>query len=147
MTRKGLKQLLDVCFTAKRVTETLPELPKGMKPRQIHVLEAVYEIRQRQEICRVSDVSSRLNITAPSVTKLICELENFGMLVKKADSRDKRIALLYLTPEGEKCVKKYVFDFHRDWVASLQEITDEQVQETVNVIEKLQQTMPGRRNG
>ena len=54
---------------------------------------------------------------------------------------------MYLTPEGEKCVKKYVFDFHRDWVASLQEITDEQVQETVNVIEKLQQTMPGRRNG
>ena len=147
MTREGLKQLLDVCFTAKRVIETQPELPKGMKPRQIHVLETVYEIRQRQGICRVSDVSSYLDITMPSVTKLIQGLEGLGMLEKQADEEDRRVALLCLTERGEECVKRYVFDFHRDWVEAMQDVTEEQVQNAVVVMENLRASMPGRKEG
>ena len=68
MTTTALKQLLDSCFTAKRVIETLPELPPGMKPRHIHVLEAVHALQEQNGACRVSDVSARLNVTLPSVT-------------------------------------------------------------------------------
>ena len=73
MNRESLKHLLDACFTAKRIVETLPELPSGMKPRHIHVLDAVWEIQNEQGICRVSDVNTRLGITMPSVTKLVQE--------------------------------------------------------------------------
>ncbi len=38
MDTMHLKKLLDACFTAKHVIETMPELPTGMKPRHIHVL-------------------------------------------------------------------------------------------------------------
>ena len=48
MDTEHLKKLLDTCFLAKKVIETLPELPKGMKPRHIHVLEAIYEITCKQ---------------------------------------------------------------------------------------------------
>lgn len=41
MTSKDLELLLDACFIAKKITETLPALPKGIKPRHIHVLTAV----------------------------------------------------------------------------------------------------------
>lgn len=87
MTTIALKQLLDSCFTAKRVIETLPELPPGMKPRHIHVLEAVHALQEQNGACRVSDVSARLNVTLPSVTKLVQELENRNLLEKRADSR------------------------------------------------------------
>ena len=80
MTTTALKQLLDSCFTAKRVIETLPELPPGMKPRHIHVLEAVHALQEQNGACRVSDVSARLNVTLPSVTKLVQELENRNLL-------------------------------------------------------------------
>ena len=100
MTTTALKQLLDSCFTAKRVIETLPELPPGMKPRHIHVLEAVHALQEENGSCRVSDVSARLNVTLPSVTKLVQELENRNLLEKRADSQDGRVILLRLTPDG-----------------------------------------------
>ena len=33
-----VRDLIDVCWMAKRITEALPELPKNMKPRHVHVI-------------------------------------------------------------------------------------------------------------
>lgn len=147
MDTKNLKKLLDVCYVAKRVVETLPELPKGMKPRHIHVLDAVYETQSSQGMCRVSDVSTRLNITTPSVTKLIQELEQKKLIEKYMDAGDKRVVLLRLTKEGMSCVKRYVVDFHQEWAKELGDVADSQVDETVYLIEHLLDTMPGRKEG
>lgn len=46
MTQEKLKQFLDACYDAKRLVEHLPDLPDGMKPRQVHVLDAVNEIQK-----------------------------------------------------------------------------------------------------
>ena len=143
MNRKSLKHLIDACFTAKRIVETLPELPTGMKPRHIHVLDAVWEIQNEQGVCRVSDVNSRLGITMPSVTKLVQELEQLKLLQKQPDPADKRATLLTLTEEGIACVKRQVLDFHTVWADALADVSDEQAQEATNVIEKLLLTMPG----
>ena len=35
-----VRDLIDVCWMAKRITEALPELPKNMKPRHVHVIDA-----------------------------------------------------------------------------------------------------------
>ena len=41
MDRYKVKYLLDACFTAKRITETMLELPKGLKSRHIHVIDYI----------------------------------------------------------------------------------------------------------
>lgn len=143
MKPKTLKKLLDTCFTAKRIIETLPKLPNGMKPRHIHVLDAIEEICNQHGMCRVSDVNTKLNITMPSVTKLINELENYGLVEKIADSTDKRVTLLSLTDAGHACVQRHVHEFHSDWATALYDISDEQAEEAINIIEKLRYTMPG----
>ena len=89
MTQEKLKQFLDACFDAKRLIEKLPDLPDGMKPRQVHVLDAVNEIQKKQGFCRVSDISSYMNTTLPSITKLVQELEERNLLVKQADEKDQ----------------------------------------------------------
>ena len=142
MTITALKQLLDSCFTAKRVIETLPALPPGMKPRHIHVLDAVYALQERNGSCRVSDVSARLNVTLPSVTKLVQELENRKLLEKRADSQDGRVILLHLTPDGQACFHRYVQDMHERWSAALSDISDEQAEEAVHILNRLLATMP-----
>lgn len=147
MKAEALKRLLDVCYVAKRVVETLPELPKGMKPRHIHVLDAVYEVQHTRGMCRVSDVSARLNITTPSVTKLIQELELKQLLEKYTDESDKRVVLLRLTDDGRSCVQRYVTDLHREWAEAMGEFTDHQVNETIHMIERIFETMPGRKEG
>lgn len=147
MDTKSLKKLLDVCYVAKRVVETLPELPKGMKPRHVHVLEAIHEMQQEQGRCRVSDVSASLNITTPSVTKLIQELESLEMLQKQSDEEDKRIVLLSLTKKGRECVKRYVIDLHSEWAGAMGDIGDRQIEDTIYLIRRLSDTMPGREKG
>ena len=145
MDTRHLKLLLDTCFLAKRITETLPQLPEHMKPRHIHVLDVVYEFQKNsgQEIgCRVSDVSSRLGITTPSVTKLVGELQQLGMLEKYADASDGRVTRLRLTGAGMDCVDRHVLSFHGRWTDKLHDITNEQVEGVVHVIRRLRETMP-----
>lgn len=144
MDRDNLKSLLDACFTAKHVIETLPELPKGMKPRHIHVLERVGIVCKEHGVCRVSDVSEGLNITMPSITKLVQELDAMYQLEKYPDPADKRVALLRLTKEGELCVQKYVIDFQSKWAGNLSSIPNDEVQKAIRLIELLEQTMPDR---
>lgn len=143
MNADSLKQLLDACFVAKRIVETLPELPRGMKPRHIHVLDTIYGVCETRSQCRVGDVSLALNITMPSITKLIGELEALEMLEKYGDREDKRVTLLRLTSKGEACVKKHVQDFQKQWAECLEGISDEKVQEAVEIIWRLRDTMPG----
>ena len=120
MTQEKLKQFLDACFDAKRLIEKLPDLPDGMKPRQVHVLDAVNEIQKKQGFCRVSDISSYMNTTLPSITKLVQELEERNLLVKQADEKDKRVINL-----------------------TLPDLDDAVVDEFVHAITRMQETMPG----
>ena len=43
MRTEVLKQLLDACHLAKKSIETMPKLPKGMKPRHVHVMDVIGE--------------------------------------------------------------------------------------------------------
>lgn len=142
MTEKKLKQLLDACFVAKRITETMTDLPGGMKPRHIHVIDAVYCLGKGGNDVRVGDVSSHLNITTPSVTKLINELVIMGVVQKSCDDDDKRYTFLRLTEKGVDCEKQYVTDYHAVWAAQMTEVTDEDASAAIDVIEKLRRAMP-----
>lgn len=144
MDTNHLKMLIDACFSAKRLVETLPALPAGMKPRHIHVMDAIYELQAEGLPCRVSDVSSRLHTTMPSITLLIQELEALSMLEKYKNDADKRVIYLRLTSQGIACVKRHVLDFHREWADRLKDITNEDANKAVAVFEHLNRTMPGK---
>ena len=143
MDSKDLELLLDSCFVAKKITEVLPALPAGMRPRHIHVLHAVYELQKSAEGCRVSDVGKRLGITMPSVTKLVQELHDKKLLTKCCESSDKRITLLSLTDAGADYVERYVIEFHREWSAAMGDISSAQAVQVTQILARLRDTMPG----
>ena len=145
MNSKMIKRLLDACFVAKRITETMEELPKGMKPRHFHVIDAIYEQKILFGKARVSDVSKRLNVTTPSVTKLINDLEAMGVVEKYVTEDDKRVTLLRLTEKGDAYERHYVTEYHTEWARQLTDVTDTQAQNAIIVIQKLQRAMPTRR--
>lgn len=41
-----VRSLIDACWKAKTITELIPALPKGMKPRYVHVIDAVWHINE-----------------------------------------------------------------------------------------------------
>ena len=135
-------RLLDGCFIAKRITEALPPLPKGMKPRHNYVLHIVHLLEDRPCGCRVSDVSHRLGTTMPSVTRLVSELAEKGLLTKTSDARDGRAILLRLTARGEAYVKAYVLDFHSAWAKRLTGVTNAQIEQVIDILTRFSEAMP-----
>ena len=58
-----IKEFLDACHKAKRIAEMMPELPEGMTPRHVHVIDAIYQLERTGEMVKVSDVSEYLEVT------------------------------------------------------------------------------------
>lgn len=118
MNTESIKKFLDACQEAKKVTELMPELPKGIKPRHIHVIDTLYILSQKKEYVKVSDISEALKVTKPSITKLINELENEKVLNKNSKDSDNRITTLTLTSLGKKYYETYVDKYHK-WLSEL----------------------------
>lgn len=142
MNSDQIKTLLDCCFVAKHITEEMKELPKGFKPRHMHVLAAVAKLSASKHDVRVSDVSRALNITTPSVTKLINDLCEKAVMEKYTHDKDKREALVRLTALGEEYEYKYVEQYHTEWADNLGNISDEEIETAVRVIHQLADAMP-----
>lgn len=137
-----IKVLLDSCFVAKNITEKMKQLPKGFKPRHIHVIDAIFRLRAKMDEVRISDVSHQLNVTTPSVTKLINELEKKGVVEKYAHLEDKRVTLIRLTALGQEYEQKYVGQYHARWAENLKDVSDEDIKIVVRTINQLAKAMP-----
>lgn len=142
-----IERLLDLCFLAKKVTETLPALPKGVKQRHNFVLFEVYKIHQAGEVCHVVDIARRLNTTLPSITKLVGELEKMGFVEKTADPQDKRAVQISLTSRGLRFVNGYMLGFHEAWAKELEGVSEEDIRTAERTIQRFKMSMPDYRPG
>ena len=133
-----VRRLLDACWKAKTVTELMPALPKGLKPRYIHIIDAVWHLNEPsgQDVgaARVGDVSAFLGVTTPSITKLVGEMAQLGLLVKHADASDRRAVTLILTARGRELRRVYVEEYHARLSHVLGGLTLEQCETTVRTL-------------
>ena len=134
-----VRDLIDVCWMAKRITEALPELPKNMKPRHVHVIDAIWNLNHRAgspaPAARVSGISAFLGVTAPSITKLVNELVVKGLVVKHASEAAEEIRELY------------VHQFHEHLRGVLSGISPQDVATTVATLQAMHRLMDTDRGG
>lgn len=133
-----VRRLLDACWKAKAVTELMPALPSGIKPRYIHVIDAIWHLNQPNGqstgTARVSDVSAFLGVTTPSITKLVGDMADLGLLVKHADQADRRTVTLTLTARGLDLRRIYVEEYHTHLGRVLAGLTVDQCDVTVRTL-------------
>ena len=67
---------------------------------------------------RVSELSSKLQITSAAVTQVINSLEDKGFVERLADPKDRRVVLIELTTQGEDLVKLAYKD-HVEYLSGL----------------------------
>lgn len=140
-----IKKFLDACQKAKRITEMMPELPKGMTPRHVHVIDAIYQLEQMGETVKVSDVSEYLNVTRPSITKMIRELEELGAVAKTADTADRRVVWLKLTKLGHSYYDTYIQRYFT-WIGrQLEGMEPEELLMAAGAIERVYGILTARR--
>jgi DNA-binding MarR family transcriptional regulator len=133
--------ILETLWLAKRAIECMPELPKEMKPSHIRVLDVIYKKYNQTGSVRVTDVSTAMQITKPSITKLINELVEIGTVKKTIADDDKRIVLVELSLFGKECVQKYVLDYHAKLAEYFSEIDQEKYLSMIETIEFIYQSM------
>jgi len=60
--------------------------------------------------CGVQTMAEGLNLSVPTVSIGVRQLEKVGLMTRQPDSQDKRAVHLFLTPKGQKLVQQtYLF--------------------------------------
>ncbi len=66
----------------------------------------VMEYIRQHPGCMQADIAKSLKVTASAVTLSTQRLENAGLILKKTDRKNLRRNQIYITPEGEKMIKR-----------------------------------------
>lgn len=145
MTAELIKRLMDACYEGKRARDLLPPLPAGVLPSYIQYLDAIQRLEQEGVRVRVSDISDKLNLPRPGVTRTVKEMETKGYLKKLASAEDGRVTYLSLTEEGKDLSEKYDAQYFRSLLPYLEGISDADAETTIRTIETLYRVMCERR--
>lgn len=145
MTAELIKRLMDACYEGKRARDLLPPLPAGVLPSYIQYLDAIQRLEQEGVRVKVSDISGKLNLPRPGVTRTVKEMETKGYLKKLASSEDGRVTYLSLTEEGKNLSEKYDAQYFRSLLPYLEDISDADAETTIRTIETLYRVMCERR--
>ncbi len=145
MTAELIKRLMDACYEGKRARDLLPPLPAGVLPSYIQYLDAIQRLEQEGIRVKVSDISGKLNLPRPGVTRTVKEMETKGYLKKLASSEDGRVTYLSLTEEGKALSEKYDAQYFRSLLPYLEDISDADAETTIRTIETLYRVMCERR--
>lgn len=144
MTSDKIKRVMDACYMAKRVRDMLPALPGGVTSSHIHYLDKIQQLQSMKDKVRVSDISDMLGLPRPSVTKTIKDMENLGFVKKLTTKEDGRVVYIQITDAGKALIDKYVDEYFTSLSKELTDITDEEANVMIEVVEKFYAVMSER---
>jgi len=80
---------------------------QGYKPSQIKLLYCLKRASANDGPgLMVSEISRLLHVTSPTVTQLLKELEDNGLIERKSDLRDRRVVRIHLSDRGQEVIAK-----------------------------------------
>lgn len=112
---------LDLTEAIKKLRSvSINPIIKNINSSEYYSLKILYSLLKEpsdKKVC-VSDIRNRLNISAPSVTKILNGLEIKGLIERKNDEENHRNIDVYITEEGIKVKEKadYALD---DFIANV----------------------------
>ncbi len=141
MTADKIKRMLDACYLAKRIRELLPTLPEGVKPTYIQYMDIIHTLQKSNEQVKISDISDKLRLPRPGITRTVKEMEKKGYLYKYASKEDGRITYIAITQKGEELYDKYDKNYYSRLVKYLDNISEEEADCMIETIEKFYEVM------
>lgn len=144
MTRDKVKKVMDACYLAKRARDLLPTLPNGVTSSHVHYLDTIRKLELKTDSVRVSDISDKLGLPKPGVTKTVKEMEKLGLVEKHADKTDGRVVFLKVTAAGNALLDEYVDELFGELSRELGDVSDEDAETMIETVEKLYRVMRKR---
>ncbi|TDQ37727.1 MarR family winged helix-turn-helix transcriptional regulator [Aureibacillus halotolerans] len=98
------------------------EIQEQYEDHTANEFRILHLLKMHPEGMKVSDVSTKLEVTSPFVTQLINSMEKQGVIDRRRSSDDRRVVMLMLTDKGEQAARKietYMHHFFDGLVAYL----------------------------
>ncbi|MEB0261393.1 MULTISPECIES: helix-turn-helix domain-containing protein [unclassified Mucilaginibacter] len=111
-----LRALLDEMVTHLHKQLEIAGFPE-IKPSHGYIFQHISD-----DGSRITELAAHAKITKQSMSALVYQLEDWGYVKRRADTRDKRGVLFYLTGAGtiiQQTTHKVNFDFERRWESKL----------------------------
>ncbi|WP_077390897.1 MarR family winged helix-turn-helix transcriptional regulator [Mobilibacterium timonense] len=141
MNADNTKLLLDSFRDAELALTAMPELPKGVTPLYIHVLDAIAQLEEQGRNARVSDVAELLGTSLPGATRALNSMEALGLVKKEKATKDRRLVILRLCDRGREIHEQYVVRYMDALSSLLGDISDEDAECTAATIRKVAELM------
>ena len=135
------REMFDALYLAKRIWELQPELPSGLSSGSIHILDCIDQLKTKNIVVYVSDISNFLELPRPGITKVIRQLAQMGYVKKIADAKDHRMVQVELTPNGQAVVQKYVTDYFQTIEKKLSNVSETSIHQMAQTIEQIYQVL------
>jgi len=94
-----------------------------------------------QSPVRLSQLSKKLHISAPTVTGIIDRLEKSGFVRRVPDGKDRRAINVGLTSKGQKISKKLKSTLKMKWKNLLSKLPKRDQENYVGILRKIQRKM------
>lgn len=128
------KEMIDAFHEAKRVWDRLPALPEGIVSSHIITLDAVISLeKEGKDVC-VSDISERMGLPRPGVTRTLNQMEKLGLIDKYDDPTDRRVIRIRPTERSMALYRKYVEEYMTGLSAKLNGLQEEKIRAMIDTI-------------
>ena len=90
---------------------------------------------------RLSELSHKLNISAPTVTGIVDRLEKLDYVERIPDRTDRRVIHVDLTPKGRALAKKFKSTITSKWKELLARLPEQEQEQYAAILRKIQRNM------
>ena len=88
-------------------------------------------------VCRASQLSKEIKISAPTVTGFVDRLMREGYLVRIPDTNDRRAINIKLTPKGEHLVNEFLSHIKKQWKSILLHLTPQEREDYLKFLKRI----------
>jgi DNA-binding MarR family transcriptional regulator len=92
----------------------------------------------------ISELAARLELAPTTVSLLVAELTNKQILVRRADTADRRRRIIDINPDSRAAINKWLSPGARAWQKALEPLTPTQRATFVRTLRAYEQAVRGR---
>lgn len=127
-------------FMKFRKTEWHDKKIMGFKPSEIKVLFTLhYGVKHEKTDMKVSEISKLLEVTSPTVTQIINELEKTGVVIRTIDPADRRAVKIKLSAKGEAVTAEVIKVFAKSFSGLIDYLGEEESNHLADLLFKVYQ--------
>lgn len=141
MDAEHAKKMMDAFYEAKRIRDQMPPLPEGIHSSYINTIDVLLQLSEGGNPVRISDVADFQHLPRPAVTRTVREMASLDLIRKIVNEKDRRVIHLEVTPRGKELFRTYVEEYFRDLTKKLDSVSDQEVEEMIRTIHKVQEAL------